>query len=222
MKRLMTLGAVLVVITTGASAQDLYKCKTPDGRTVVSNAPCAAGSNETVIPSAVSSPRVTPSPSTVLSPQPAAEDRAPRPPVTSNPTVDAAFKALRKIMAATEVGINMRDYGQLVVEAKAVVNDVTVNTSTNKDAGMQKELEACMQAYADALTAWNITLKNDLFLIEKGGKTLDEGYWQGLALHEKYQFTPDLFGVAVSKKNALNSIWKVAKEHLTRATELAK
>src|SRR6266850_1575191 len=107
------------------------------------------GSNETVIPSAVTSP-----PS-----QPATEERASRPPVTSNPTVDAAFKALRKLMAATEVGINIRDYGQLVIEAKAVAKDIAPNPSANKGASMQKELEDTIQAYQDALTAWDLSIK---------------------------------------------------------------
>lgn len=49
MRRFMILVAVLMAITVRASAQDLYKCKAPDGRTIVSNLPCTQGSNETVI-----------------------------------------------------------------------------------------------------------------------------------------------------------------------------
>ena len=53
MRRLVILATVLVTMTARASAQDLYKCKTPDGRTVISNVPCAGGNNGTVIPSRV-------------------------------------------------------------------------------------------------------------------------------------------------------------------------
>lgn len=44
--------ALLVLILTipvGLGAQELYKCQTPEGRVMVSNAPCPAGSTETVI-----------------------------------------------------------------------------------------------------------------------------------------------------------------------------
>ena len=52
MGHIAVLLAVLVLSTAPAGAQDLYKCKMPDGRTVVSNMPCAEGAKETVIDSA--------------------------------------------------------------------------------------------------------------------------------------------------------------------------
>ena len=48
---------IVLMMTVHASTQNLYKCKAPDGRTIISNTPCASNSSETVIPSAGTAPR---------------------------------------------------------------------------------------------------------------------------------------------------------------------
>lgn len=205
MKRLAILVTTLLVMAGYASAQDLYKCKAPDGRTIISNAPCVQGSNETVIPSAVSPP---------VSPTSVTEERASRPPVTSSPTGDAAFKALRKIMAATEVGVNMRDYGQLVIEAKAAVSDSTLKGKA------QQELESAVSAYADGLTVYNLVLEDS-----RSGRGQEffvgEHHPEANRLNAKYGFTKRSSDL-VDRKVALSAIWTVAKNHVLRATDLVK
>src|SRR6266487_1838433 len=124
-------------------------------------------------------------------------------------------------MAATEVGINMRDYGQLVVEAKAVVNDVGPNPSANKGASMQKELETTMQAYTDALTIWNTYIKFDVIFLDVDLPNQLPGQMKNL--HNTYRFPIQNNPVRYIKRDiALTTIWEAAKVHLSRATELAK
>src|SRR5437667_12349917 len=53
MRCLAMLIAVMIVQTMPAVAQDLYKCKMPDGRTIISNIPCAGGNTESVAPETV-------------------------------------------------------------------------------------------------------------------------------------------------------------------------
>lgn len=207
--RLMAM-LLLLVMSALPAWSDVYKCPDGKGGQVLQDVPCSGSQTPFVPPPSAPEPL-----------RPVCQERAPGTSAAHHDQAMAAesLKALRKISAATEVGINFRDYGLLVVDAKAAVNDATVNISDN---ALKTELYQAIQAYADALTAWNISLKTDGFLIIKGGTTSDEGYWQGLALHEKYHFTSDVFHISVSKKNALNTIWKVAKAHFLCATELAK
>jgi hypothetical protein len=115
----------------------------------------------------------------------------------------------------------LSDYGQLVVEAKVAVNDMTSNPSANKGTSMQKELEAAMQAYQDGLTAWNLSLEKSIL----SGNYIwasDGISPQGKKLHNTYRFPTEPGLSIVSQKNALTTIWNVAKTHLLRATELAR
>jgi hypothetical protein len=96
-------------------------------------------------------------------PSPAKEEKAPKRTVTkSDPTIDQAFKTLRKIMAATEVGVNMMEYGKLVIDAKAAMNDAIPNIS---DIELKKEVQESMQSYVDALKAWNLSIGDDLLTV---------------------------------------------------------
>src|ERR1044072_8805055 len=64
---------------------------------------------------------------------------------------DDAIKALRKIEAATQVGVNYQLYGQMVIEAKAQVNEVAAKLP---DGELKSELISSIDAYAEAGEAW--------------------------------------------------------------------
>jgi hypothetical protein len=128
--------------------------------------------------------------------------------------VSEALKTLRKVQAATEVGMNMSDYSKLVVEAKAAVNDAL---SALSDTDLKKEIEVTMQAYADGLTVYNLALqeRSDGFLVGTSSP-------QAQKLNDIYHFTPQPPAI-ISKDVALSEyIWKVASIHLQCAMDLAK
>src|SRR5262245_40133237 len=64
---------------------------------------------------------------------------------------DAAVKALRKIEAATQVGVNYQQYGQLLIDGKAQVNE---SSSVLSDGKLKQDINWVMDAYADAGTVW--------------------------------------------------------------------
>ena len=211
MRRWQTVVSCLLILLLRlpyAAAQALHQCKMPDGSLVLTNEPCPGEDRKTAPPP------------TAPAPQPLSEEKAPRRGVTqrnaSESTLAEALRALRKIQAATDVGINFSEYGELVVEAKAAVNEAIAEMG---DSTLSKELQAAMQAYADASTAWNLSMKDSAsfrgysFFVYEGS--------EGRHLDTKYRFTKSTSGVA-DKQNALNTIWAVAKAHLDRATQLAK
>src|SRR5262249_54764044 len=65
--------------------------------------------------------------------------------------LEAAVKALRKIEAATQVGVNYQQYGQLLIDGKAQVNESSAVISDGK---LKQDINWTMDAYADAGTVW--------------------------------------------------------------------
>jgi hypothetical protein len=154
-------------------------------------------------------PQLSPSPLLSCLPMMAEQSGASR----DAPLISEAFKALRKVKAATEVGINMGDYGKLVVDAKAAVNEVTDQIT---DMGLKMEVETAMQAYADGLTVYN------LFQKEKGDLLfIGESNPQAKQLNNMYRFMRERNGF-VERQQALTAIWHVASIHLRCAQDLTK
>ena len=125
-----------------------------------------------------------------------------------------AIKALRKIEAATQVGVNFQQYGQLVIEAKAQVNDATAKLP---DGELKKELSASMEAYADAAQAWNEKI---------GGRTtMSADVGIGKVLIPKYSLPTETYSSGlfphVDIDTALQVMWGEAKKHLDKASSLA-
>ena len=60
-----------------------------------------------------------------------------------------AVAALQKFQAATQVGVNYQTYGQLLIEAKAKVNDAMKSLP---DGELKTEISGAMDSYADADT----------------------------------------------------------------------
>jgi hypothetical protein len=133
-----------------------------------------------------------------------------------------ALKALRKVEAATQVGVSYQQYGQLVIDAKAQVNEASAKLP---DGELKKELEAAMESYADAQDGWSkCVTKPMLFLtdVETGdetGKRLKQKYnIESLSLIPGKPITG--FAESVEKGAMLRTIWAAASQHVERASKL--
>src|SRR5262245_18221992 len=64
----------------------------------------------------------------------------------------AAIKALERVKAATQVGVNFQRYGELVIDAKSAVNEAE---RVLPDGDLRFYLSRAVRAYTDANTVWN-------------------------------------------------------------------
>jgi predicted small secreted protein len=118
---------------------------------------------------------------------------------------DNAIKALRKVEASTQVGVNYMQYMQLVIEAKSEVNAAN---AALPDGELKQELNSAMDAYADAREGWGAD-------IQSGGVGANSDL--GKKLIGKYKVQPAYF---LDKGDMLHKIWDTAKTHLDRAAGL--
>lgn len=125
---------------------------------------------------------------------------------------DEALKALRKIVAATQVGVNYMKYGSLVIDAQAEVNEVL---PVLPDGDLKKEMSAAIEAYADAAQVWSAKISGELpwDLLSP----VDDGL--GKILIPKYNLTPSL-GIAVPPESAVQQIWAIGRKHVDTASKL--
>ncbi len=122
-----------------------------------------------------------------------------------------ALKSLRKLEASTQVGVNKIQYGNLLIESKALINE------TNRllpDDSLKKELNLAMQVYQDAATVWNVDGFMDISV--EPGRSIQARYnlprydkKPGSSLYDRI-YTSDVVGL----------IWPTAKPHLNEAAKL--
>jgi hypothetical protein len=128
-------------------------------------------------------------------------------------TLDATA-ALRKLQAGTQVGINYQEYGKLLIEAKAKVNDATRSLPEGE---LKTQITGAMDSYADAATVWGVKIKDrDLFPDSEPGKTLITKY--GLAV-EKPSWGGD---PRADSDKALQVVWLRADIYLNQIDILLK
>jgi hypothetical protein len=156
-------------------------------------------------------------------------------------TAENALKALQKLEAATEIGVNYQVYQPMLIEAKTQVNEVNNNLP---DGELKSELSAAMDAYADAGDAWDAFIRNgkgdeeERFLQlnnPEPGMPITESQTTARRLREKYKLQttadiassltgilPDYEGthVALIKSKTIPVIWNVAKGHVNSASKL--
>jgi hypothetical protein len=65
-------------------------------------------------------------------------------------TIKSALKSLRKISTATDVGVNSRDYSQMLIESNAAVQDA-INATKGE---LSSALAAAYGVFSDANTLW--------------------------------------------------------------------
>lgn len=138
-----------------------------------------------------------------------------------------AITALRKLEAASQVKPSLMHYNQLVIEAKAQVNEAAM---VLPDGELKQELNAAIEAYADAATAWAAMQRTYLRDDKEPGKTLGPKY--GLHLDSANAGMREYFeGVerignpnyeSPTTKGVLGKIWSVGKGHLDRAAKIVR
>jgi hypothetical protein len=152
-------------------------------------------------------------------------------------SVEDAISALRKIDAATDVGINKPEYSKMVIDAKAAVNNAS---EILPDGELKQSLQETIQNYEDADKIWFIggtdtfvpvcladpvidgkdELQAELikvFCNPTGGEIAKK---YSLPLRKPSTLEPAEGAGAVIKKEALTIIWQKAKENLKKASDL--
>ena len=72
-----------------------------------------------------------------------------------------AYKALNKIKSAIEIGVNYQKYMELVVDAKATIDNIAPALG---DPYIKGNITKALGYYADALTAWNAKIQGKSFV----------------------------------------------------------
>jgi hypothetical protein len=126
------------------------------------------------------------------------------------PEAYEALASLRKVQAATQVGVNYQQYGQLLIKAKDKTNAASRVLS---DGPLKAELQAAMDAYSDATQVWGAKIKS---------KLLNTSQEPGSTLTSKYSLkTFDNAGIeSVDADEAMRTIWLNADLHLTKLANL--
>lgn len=123
-----------------------------------------------------------------------------------------AVAALRKIHAATEVGVNYQQYGMLLVEAKSKVNDAN---AALPDGELKNKLNAAMEAYADAGQAWGVKVSDRLLKPDtEPGATLMRKYDLRTNSIRAGSSKPDLW---LDPDDAMQAAWGAGMGHLLLA-----
>jgi len=69
-----------------------------------------------------------------------------------------ALRALRKIEAATQVGVSYSQYSQLLIEAQAEVNEAKIKLPEGE---LKKELLGSMELYGNVGEIWSEQIRNN-------------------------------------------------------------
>lgn len=123
-------------------------------------------------------------------------------------SVSEAIQALQKINAATQVGVNYQQYGALLIEAKAKVNEAERHLPDGD--ALKERLEVVMRNYADAARVWGVSISPGFL---KADSEL------GVYIMVTYQVQKDKYEY-VDKDEALQAIWRVAAKVLDDLTKM--
>ena len=138
-----------------------------------------------------------------------------------------AIKALGKVKAAVEVGVNNKKYSELVIDAKATVNEAK---GTLPEGELSKCLMDAMDAYADARTVWDYKIQFGQVMFDiplPVGMNVE--YHKDLMQKYNLPIKTDEEASKRGQKNqvtdcdtAMQIIWKVARTKLDKARSLVK
>jgi hypothetical protein len=122
-----------------------------------------------------------------------------------------ALASLRKIQAATEVGVNYQQYSSLLIEAQNNVNNAR---RVLADDTITTEITLTMDSYKDARDVWQekITGESQLTSVTEPGKTLIPKY----SLNTRHEYH---YQVCDTEK-ALHAIWFQANRRLETLSKL--
>lgn len=123
-----------------------------------------------------------------------------------------ALASLRKIQAATEVGVAYPQYHSLLIDAQAQVNNAE---AALPDGSVKTELRLTVDSYIDAGTVWQEKLRDDNYYLTSNvepGKTLIKKY--PLATFKMQNH------IGANPDKALHAIWFHANLRLAKLAEL--
>jgi hypothetical protein len=129
---------------------------------------------------------------------------------------EEAIKSLRKISASTQVGVNYQQYGVLIIDAQAQVNEAL---AVLPDGELKNEMNATMESYADASQVWGAKIKSGT------DEIFTESHPRTTVIIPKYSLPASDYGSSgksINGNQALKIIWDVANKHLDRASTLLK
>ncbi len=136
--------------------------------------------------------------------------------VVKKPSEAAALvlKELRKMQAATEIGITFQEYRARMIDLKAAVDEGL--RSINEEE-LKREARLALEAYTDALDLWN-RQTNSRYPLKQSGDLLRE---EAKDICEKYgvkEFAVATSGVEiVNSKKVISFIWTFAKTSIEKA-----
>lgn len=85
-------------------------------------------------------------------------------------SVHDAVISLKKVQAATQIGMTYEQFSGLVIEAKAKTNDALPSLS---ESGLKDAIQDAIDCYADAVTVWQMKVKGqNLYAYSEPGRTL--------------------------------------------------
>jgi len=145
-----------------------------------------------------------------------------------------ALASLRKVQAATHVGVNYQQYGQLLIEARDKTN--AASRVLLDGSPLKAEIQAAIDAYVDAGKAWGEKFSEGGYECEKGSEGRPEGLPHvrpvcgqlrqdkepGSTLIPKYSLaTENWYGMELADSDkAMQTIWMNADLHLNKLAEL--
>jgi len=121
-----------------------------------------------------------------------------------------ALRILKRLDAATEIGINRQDYGNRLIDAKVDFDEHLGNVPQSI---FRDELSIAFQAYLDAAQAWNQMGTYDFLLVNTP---------LGHSLVQRWQLKVDNTGniPSLPKETLLNQLWLIGKTHARSANEI--
>ena len=151
-----------------------------------------------------------------------------------------AIKALRRMAAASEVGINFTEYGRRVIDSKGEVDEATAGI---KNEELKSEINLSVSAYINAGYVWNEFIKHPKFMSSDSEMLLIIGSDPRVAeIIKRYDIPTEtidpgpivsatdhqrrLMGDALKpftrmlKTPALTTVWAAARKHLEKAESL--
>lgn len=146
-----------------------------------------------------------------------AEEATKNPPVNPDPTLPAARKAytaLRKLADAAQIGLPYLQYGNLLIETKAVVGEALMALP---EGTLKTYFAQALEAYTDAGQAWStMQAKGALPIATEPGATL----------MNKYSIKPAMNALGqadhLQLDTTLYAIWAAGNAHLNNIAALLK
>lgn len=144
----------------------------------------------------------------------ATKDPAPAKPDPTLPAARKAYTALRKLADAAQIGLPYPQYGNLLIETKAVIGEAMM---TLPEGTLKTFIAQALDTYTDAGRAWStMQTKGALLIAAEPAATL----------MNKYSIKPDVNALGQADHlrldTTLSAIWAAGGNHLNNIAALIK